>query len=59
MKIGNRCACDTCGRVESPKLQVFAHPSEPNSHICESCKQDLYLENISAVSRKNDNRKMV
>ena len=59
MKIGSRCACDTCGRVETPKLQVFPHLSKKNSHLCETCKQELYYENISAVARKNDNRKMV
>jgi hypothetical protein len=54
MRIGSRSACDTCGRVESPNLQVFPHPTEANNHLCESCKQDLYiLENISAVARNN------
>ena len=59
MKIGSRSACDACGRVESPNLQIFPHPTESNNHICEPCKQDLYFENVTAVARKNDNRKLI
>ena len=59
VKIGKRYACDKCGKVESAKLQVTAHPTEQNKHLCEICRQDLYFENISTVARKNENRRMM
>ena len=59
MKVGKRLACDKCGRVESSKLVVTAHPTEENKHICESCKQNLYYNNISTTARQKNNSKML
>ena len=59
LKIGKRLACDECGRVESSKLTVAAHPTEPDRHICEGCKQDLYYNNISTTARKKSNNRMI
>ncbi|WP_455143820.1 hypothetical protein [Candidatus Hodarchaeum mangrovi] len=54
-KIGNRLACDKCGRIESSKLKVFplVKPTEKMNHICENCRQQLYYDNITVVT-KND-----
>jgi MinD superfamily P-loop ATPase len=59
LKIGKRFACDTCGKVENSKLIVTDHPIQPNKHICEGCKQDIYLNNISAIAKKKSNTRMV
>ena len=59
MKIGKRTVCDTCGRVESEKLQIYDHPVEKNKHLCDPCKQDAYFENISVIARQKNNQRML
>ena len=54
-KIGKRLACDKCGRIESSKLKVYplVNPTEKMNHLCENCRQQLYYDNITVVT-KND-----
>ena len=59
MKIGKRLACDKCGRIESPTLEVLPHPTEIDKHLCEVCKVDLHYDQISTTALKSDNRQML
>ena len=59
MKVGNRLACDTCGKIESPKIKVYPDPSDSSRHLCETCKEKLYYQNIEAVAKKRDSSRML
>ncbi len=59
MKVGKRLACDKCGRIETPKITVHIHPSDPSKHLCDNCKQTLYYQSIEAVAKKSDTSKML
>ncbi|MFX0050786.1 MAG: hypothetical protein ACFFAJ_14430 [Candidatus Hodarchaeota archaeon] len=59
MKIGSRLACDKCGRIESPKLRVLPNPNDQSKHLCETCKQKLYYQNIEAVAKERDSTRML
>ncbi|MHA2225843.1 MAG: hypothetical protein ACXAC8_11600 [Candidatus Hodarchaeales archaeon] len=58
VQIGNRIACDKCGRIQSSKLKIFPESSDTSKHICERCKQTIYYQNIEAVAKTKDSTSM-
>ncbi len=51
MRIGKRCSCDKCGRIESPTVQVETDPTDPSKHLCADCKKLAYSQSISAYAK--------
>jgi len=53
MKIGNRLACDKCGRLESSKLKIHTNPAESSKHLCEECNKIVYSESFPLIQRES------